>query len=92
MALSDQDELLSILEAHGRQFLNSFPSNIVTGKRSSSEKAHKRKKHRLEEEAPEGLDEEEEWTGFSENESKEDEDEDEAMEQEGSGASSPASN
>lgn len=58
----DQEELLRILESHGKQFLNSFASSVSIGKRKEpSVDEPEPKKRRLRECSDE---EEEEWGGF----------------------------
>ncbi|CAL1702183.1 unnamed protein product [Somion occarium] len=65
----DQEELLRILETHGQQFIGSFDTRVVKGKRkeSSGLVASKQKRRRLEEHSNSEEDEEdaEEWHGFS---------------------------
>ncbi|EIW61745.1 uncharacterized protein TRAVEDRAFT_70032 [Trametes versicolor FP-101664 SS1] len=63
------EDLLKLLEAHGQQFLHSFDSPVVIGKRKdtsqfgSDRKQKKSKKAKVVEESEEEA-EEEEWTGF----------------------------
>lgn len=63
------EDLLKLLEAHGQQFLQSFDSPVVIGKRKdtsrlgSDRKQKKSKKAKVVEESEEEA-EEEEWTGF----------------------------
>ncbi|KAH9938652.1 uncharacterized protein B0H18DRAFT_1112782 [Fomitopsis serialis] len=61
MANPDKDKLLRALEAHGQQFLGSFASPIVMGKRKDTSSTEKRrtKKKRVEE-----VESEEEWSGI----------------------------
>ncbi|OJT13338.1 hypothetical protein TRAPUB_10104 [Trametes pubescens] len=72
------EDLLKLLEAHGQQFLQSFDSPVVIGKRkdtsepNSDRKQKKPKKEKVVEES----EEEEEWTGFGNNSSSGEESED----------------
>lgn len=72
------EDLLKLLEAHGQQFLQSFDSPVVIGKRKdtsqfgSDRKQKKSKKAKVVEESEEEA-EEEEWTGFGNDSSSGDE-------------------
>ncbi|KZT74447.1 hypothetical protein DAEQUDRAFT_660597 [Daedalea quercina L-15889] len=68
MEVTDQDELLRILEARGQQFLSSFASPAIMGKRKDTSNTDTRcsKKQKIRE-----ADSEEEWSGIgSSNESE----------------------
>ncbi|OBZ71798.1 hypothetical protein A0H81_08291 [Grifola frondosa] len=64
----DQQDLLRILEAHGQQFLESFPSPALNGKRKTEEeegkKEGKRKRQKTELDQNKSDESEAEWTGF----------------------------
>ncbi|EMD41081.1 hypothetical protein CERSUDRAFT_111654 [Gelatoporia subvermispora B] len=64
MAYTEKEELLRILESHGQQFLGSFGSFAVLGKRketTAKEKGSKGKKRKIKTEA---ISERDEWSGF----------------------------
>ncbi|KZT12713.1 uncharacterized protein LAESUDRAFT_733326 [Laetiporus sulphureus 93-53] len=63
MACADQQELLRLLEDHGQQFLGSFASPVVIGKRKgeTSDEERQPKKRKVNDES------EEEWSGFGSN-------------------------
>ncbi|OCH93591.1 hypothetical protein OBBRIDRAFT_811049 [Obba rivulosa] len=66
MADADKEELLRILESHGQQFLNSFGSSEVAGKRkgsSTEQKRQKDKKRKIEAEQNDDSGDDE-WIGF----------------------------
>ncbi|KAI0751323.1 hypothetical protein C8Q80DRAFT_1156638 [Daedaleopsis nitida] len=68
------DDLLRLLEAHGQQFLQSFETSAVTGKRKEtsgqdSERSIKKKRTQ----ADPGREEEEEWMGFGQSADSDDE-------------------
>ncbi|KAH9843809.1 uncharacterized protein C8Q71DRAFT_14238 [Rhodofomes roseus] len=91
MADTDKDELLRILGTHGQQFLGSFNSPVVMGKRKDTSGVDRKrtKKQRVREPDPE-----EEWSGISSSSASE---EDEDVEESGQSGSedesaSPAHN
>jgi len=78
MVNTDKDKLLRALEAHGQQFLGSFASPIVMGKRKDISSTEKRRTKR---QRTEKVDSEEEWSGIgSSRKSEEDKDVDESGE------------
>ncbi|TFY52114.1 hypothetical protein EVJ58_g10190 [Rhodofomes roseus] len=81
MADTDKDELLRILENHGQQFLGSFNSPVVMGKRKDTSGVDRKrtKKQRVREPDPE-----EEWSGISSSSASE---EDEDVEESGQSGS-----
>ena len=62
----DQEDLLRILEAHGQQFLGSFGSNTLKGKRrdDTTSAPDSRKRAKLEHHSDEGSSDE--WQGLGE--------------------------
>ncbi len=72
MSDNEKERLLRLLEAHGQQFLGSFGSTAVKGKRkevSESASSRDNKKRRLSENKAQESEPEEEWNGFSDEES-----------------------
>ncbi|KAJ3559839.1 hypothetical protein NM688_g91 [Phlebia brevispora] len=75
MPSDDRDDLLRILEAHGQQFLSSFESGVLPGKRKFPEQdaSTERKRRKVEDSRSDDSEADEEWNGFSDSTTEEEE-------------------